>query len=156
MKKIMVVLIGLALVCTTSLVWAAAGSWGTVSYSGTGSETIGNFKWIQWTFTASADNATIPTLTPSATDLKYMKGFYLYAIETNPGSTGPTNGAWDVVVTDAQGLATTVSDRSSTATQISYAPGSGYYPFEGKAVTIDITDNAVNSASAVVRIWLAK
>lgn len=153
MKKI--VLLCMAALMIPSMAFAV-GSWTTATYSATGTEQIGNFKWIQWTFTADAAAATVPTLTVSATDLAYIKGYYLYAVETNPGTTGPTDDAWDVVITDAQGLAITVSSLDATDTEMRYAPGGGYYPLDGKAITIDITDNAVNSATSVVRIWLVK
>lgn len=133
----------------------AAGSWSATSYSTT-LDSSSSFKWIQWTFTADADNASVPALSISATDLAYMKKYFIYSIETDPGTTGPTNGAWDVVITDTLSYPVTVSNLSSSTSSKTYAPGGGYFPIDGTALTVTITDNAVNSASAVVRIWLSK
>lgn len=80
-----------------------------------------------------------------------VKGWYLYSIKTDPGSTGPTNGAWDLDITDAQGLLVSrnlIDDRSSTATQeVIFTSG---YPMATSTWTISIGDNAVNNASVTI------
>jgi hypothetical protein len=83
-----------------------------------------------------------------------IKGWYLLLVETDPGGTGPTNGAWDLDITNANGFLVSqnlIDDRSSTATQqvkgstIGYATG-----MITNSWSITIGDNAVNNAVAVV------
>jgi hypothetical protein len=97
------------------------------------------------------------TIAPSSfTDIdpvNGIKGWYLYKVETVPGATGPTNGAWDLDITDANSYVVTrtlVDDRSSTATQ-EVILSSGY-PMILDTWTVSIGDNAVNSA--VVTVYL--
>jgi hypothetical protein len=107
---------------------------------------------IPITFTAHTDaTTTTATINPSTTAGISIKGWYLYSIETDPGSPGPTNGAWDLDVTDAKGYVVTrnlVDDRSSSATQtVVFNTG---YPMILDNWTVSIGDNAVNSAIVVV------
>lgn len=104
---------------------------------------------IPITFTAHTDaSETTFSLNP---DTYKIKGWYLYKVQTDPGATGPTNGAWDFDITDAKGEVLSrnlVDDRSSTATQTVYFTSG--YPQILDTWTLSIGDNAVNSAVVVV------
>lgn len=102
------------------------------------------------TFTADDGTAAVTSLTlnPYAANIE---GWYLESVQTDPGATGPTNGAWDVDLTDAYGYVVTrtlVDDRSSTATQKVYFASSA--PQIQGNWTFSVGDNAVLSATAVV------
>jgi len=105
---------------------------------------------IPITFTAdgAAAEATY-TLNP---DTFRIKGWYLLDVRTDPGTTGPTNGAWDLDITDANGWLVSqnlIDDRSSTATQ-RVTGGALKYPTIWNNWSITIGDNAVNNAVATV------
>ena len=81
-------------------------------------------------------------------------------IDFNPGSTGPTNGAWDVNLATSDGtqiMGTVLDDLSSTLS-IGGAPNptlgnmSGNYYSNGQ-ITMSIDDNVINTASFTVRIF---
>jgi hypothetical protein len=166
MKKIILFAITILLFSHVN-VWSAAGSWSTVTYSDKEVATIGNIKSFTVTFTASSDNATVPNFVISAaaqpTLMNWIKGFYLYAVETDPGSTGPTNGAWDIAINDIHGmdiLGGAGANRSSSSTQNIFPKfpqtGTGFPPLDGTTLTIVISDNAVNSATCSIKFYLVK
>ena len=104
---------------------------------------------IPVTFTAdsSATEATV-TLNPTTYGIT---GWYLYQVQTVPGTPGPTNGAWDLDITDARSEVISrnlIDDRSSTLPQTVFF-NSGY-PMIVNTWTLSIGDNAVNSAVVVV------
>jgi len=111
------------------------------------------------TFTADSGTAAIPSYTLSPTAAAYLayqstygiKGWYLYKVETDPGSPGPTNAAWDLDITDALGFLVSrnlLDNLSSTATQETIFTSG--FPMIENTWTISIGDNAVNSATVVV------
>lgn len=110
---------------------------------------------IPVTFTAHTDaGETTYSLNP---DTYKIKGWYLYSVQTKPGTPGPTNGAWDFDITDARSEVVSrnlVDDRSSTATQTVYFT-SGFPKIMG-TWTLSIGDNAVNSAVVTVYLTFVK
>jgi hypothetical protein len=105
---------------------------------------------IPITFTANSGTATMATYTLSPSTHN-IQGWYLYKVQTDPGSTGPSNGLWDLDITDAKGEVVSrnlADDRSSTLTQTVYFV-SGYPQIED-SWSVTIGDNAVNSGVAVV------
>ncbi len=82
-----------------------------------------------------------------------IQGWYLLDVYTDPGTTGPTNGAWDLDITDATTgyiiSQTLIDDRSSTVTQRVTGATLGY-PTILHNWSITIGDNAVNNAVAIV------
>lgn len=139
----------------------AAGTWTTVSWDEYLHEDI---RVARATFTADASNASIPTLTFKDSDFNYIKGYSLCYVGHDPGSTGPTNGAWDITV---PGATTSDSDLSGgAAVNLSSTVGGTFWtkdtggtvgcrPIREKP-TVVITGNAVNSATATVYLWFYK
>jgi hypothetical protein len=156
MKKTFLILLALTLIPT--MVFAAAGSWGTpvplIVADG------GAFKTWSITFTASADNGTIPNYTTTATDQKFMKGYWLFYVETDPGSTGPT-ADYDIVINSASGydiMGGALADRSATVTQRAFADLSNIKhspPIDG-ALTVAVSNTTANSATCTIKFWLFK
>lgn len=106
---------------------------------------------IPITFTADDGTAAITSYVLQP-DVYGIMGYYLYSVEVNPGATGPTNGAWDLDITDADGFVVSrnaIDDQSSTATNIIIMGPYGFPNIETDW-TISIGDNAVNSANVVV------
>lgn len=105
---------------------------------------------LAYTFTADSGAAMAEaTLNPATYGIT---GWYLYEVEYDPGSTGPTNGAWDIDITDSSGYLQSqnhLDDLSSSATGV-YRFASSTYPMIWNAWTISIGDNAVNSATATI------
>ena len=157
MKKFLSSLFILTLLCFSCLpCWAFVA--GTALYG----STEGRVNRIRIPLTATATggtpNFTSYALSPTAytnIQLKYgITGWYLYEVEIDPGTTGPTNGAWDLDITDANGYVistTSLDNLSSTATDIyRWAESSTGYPQIWGTWTISIGDNAVNDASVTV------
>jgi hypothetical protein len=105
---------------------------------------------IPITFVADNGTAAFATTTINPTTYK-IEGWYLYKVKTDPGATGPSNGAWDLDITDAEGYLISqnlVDNRSSTTTQeVKFTSG---FPTIDSTWTLSIADNVVNSASVVV------
>jgi hypothetical protein len=138
----------------------AAGSWTSSSYNAPKNTVI---KTISLTFTADSGDATIPVYTFTAADLAFVTGYYLYVVETDPGATGPTNGAWDVTIKDANGyeiLGNSCDDLNNTATQVNFpkldGTNFGYPVMDGTAVTITIEGNLVVSATATIKLYFVR
>jgi len=101
--------------------------------------------------TCTAVAAAFGTLTINPTTYG-IEGWYLWLVETDPGTTGPTNGAWDLDITSAHGFVESqalIDDRSSTLTQQVKGATLGSPQFLN-SWTISIGDNAVNNAVVVV------
>ena len=86
-----------------------------------------------------------------------IKGWYLYQITTDPGTTGMTNGAWDFNLTVAGGtdnlLGGICDNRSSTLTQKVLAPT--IYCVD-ELLYFDTDDNLVDGGIAVVEILFVR
>ncbi len=103
---------------------------------------------------ADAADASFP-----ATVLEAKISGKILAIETNPGATAPTT-LYDIALDDAEGqdvLETVGADRSATATEKASVVYSGteIHPEVAKSdvLTFKITNNAVNSAIIVTKIY---
>ncbi len=151
MKKILSLLLLAFFLCTTTA-WAATFIRGTVKYGSTEGKL--NRIRIPLTATTTAGTATFTTyvLDPASFtnvhSLTGITGWYPYSIEINPASTGPTNGAWDLDITDAEGSLISqnhMDDLSSSATTIYYF-GSHIYPQIWDSWTFSVGDNATNDA----------
>jgi len=155
MKKLFV-LIGLFIICNIP---ASALAAGTVSQAVSWVCRSNSTECVQvLTFTATADSAdgSYPSTDMSATTLNKLKGWYLYKIITNPGSTAPTDN-WDFTLSDSDGidvLGGNGANRHTTTSQM-IAPllTTGVY-FAQPVLdtwTLAITGNSVNSAGIVIK-----
>lgn len=134
---------------------------GTAHAAGSVSSSIAanGFNEVQvWTltFTADASDGSIPSTTMTASELKNVHGYYLYQIVTNPGSTAPTDN-WDVVVLNSDGVADVLGsqclNRDTANSETCYPVN--YYLVDD-ALTVAISGNSVNSATATVKIFFVK
>jgi len=127
--------------------------------AGTVVETItagyGRMEVITLTCTADAAAATFP-----ATALTNKFSGTLLQLETNPGATAPTAN-YDIVLTDAEGhdvLEGVGANRHTSTTEkvpVVYS-GTGTHPMvhASDTLTWTITNNAVNSAIVVAKIYI--
>lgn len=156
MKKLVCILVIITAIFP-SFAFAAAGTWGTPVPSNVASGSA--FKTWSITFTASADNATIPNYTTTATDQAFMKGYWLFYVETDPGSAAPTDD-YDITITNAAGrdiMGGALSDRGNATTEVAFAIDAGLTkhspPIDG-ALTIAVSNNSVNSAKSTIKFFL--
>jgi len=128
-------------------------------------DNAGKFMKLSYTFTAHSSTAAIITKTPSDDEYREIQAHPLLCfVATDPGSTGPTNGAWDVTLVGATTANTDITggaaaNLSSTVGQIYQTKdAAGNYTcvpiIENFAITI--TGNAVNSATATVTLVFYK
>lgn len=139
-----------------AFIWLAAAvparAVGTVT---TAHRTVGNIRTITLTVTADASAATVPD-----TALPAFEG-RLLAIETNPGTTAPTDD-YDITVIDAHGFDVLQGvganrDTANTEKAAIVFSSTSVHPVidEADALTFKIANNAVNSATIVVVIYYA-
>lgn len=108
----------------------------------------------------TADDTT-PTNPLASDNISGFEGWKLHKVVTNPGATGPTNGAWDIAVRENgfDLLGGSGADRSSTLTQQVFAlPDSTSYlpPLITDTITAEVGSNAVVDATAVIDLIVVK
>ena len=148
-KKILSIVMVLVLFSATTF---AAGSWVlTASGSQPGSERM----WRQYTGTADSADGSLPAHTVTG-----FHDFYIYSIETWPGGTSPTD-ATDLTLLDAVTgedlLGANGTDAIDATTPKTIFPRSAamslnFYHLVKGNMTINVTNNSVNSAIINVRI----
>jgi hypothetical protein len=133
------------------------GTWGTPTYSVVAQGSP--FKTWSVTFTGTSDNATIVDYATTAKDQTFMKGYYIYYVETDPGTNSPT-AAYDIVINNAAGrdiMGGALGDRSATATESVFATNAASIrhspPIDGQ-LTIVTTNNSANSATYTIKFYL--
>lgn len=149
-RFILYVILGLFLVCPSfSLAAGTVTATDTrrISVSGTIQRTV-----VTLTCTADASAATFPsfTLNPATYGIT---GWYLYSVETNPGTTAPTDD-YDIAITDADGFDVAgglLANRDTANTEKVYLGSVGYPVIDG-SWTLAITGNSINSAVIVIRL----
>jgi len=122
-----------------------------------------NMRVMTFTWVGDAANGTVPSTATTAAITSDLLGWYVYAIETNPGSVAPTT-LYDVVVNDAEGLDIAgglLANRSATATEkITPRLDETYSIFGGVlvdgALTLVISNQSVVSATGTVKLILSK
>lgn len=134
-----------------------AGSWTTISDANRQAGIFQKdrfFRVISATFTADAAAGTVPNLTiPKAWG-------YIVKLVTKPGAVQPTT-LYDITVEDENGidvLAGAGQNRSATVGEQAAPVISGAatpVPISGD-LTVKVTNNSVNSATAKVELWLAE
>jgi hypothetical protein len=152
----LIIALALALLFPSSI-WAAAAGTITQAISYTQNPTI---KILTFTCTASADDASFPSTATSTANTAEIEGHYITEVRTNPG-TAPTT-LYDIVINDTDGIdmmGGTLADRSATLSQRAIpALATGIYggsAIDG-ALTLVITNNSVNSATVVVKVFLTR
>lgn len=128
------------------------GSWATPTYSLVTPNC--RFKTVAFVWTADAAAATVPDLAFSTDVLNFCKGYFIHQIQTYPGATQPTN-LYDVYLKNAAGidiLAAGLENRSATAGQITTVLT---IPID-ETLTWSVANNAVNSATATIKLYLTK
>lgn len=154
MKKKIVILALLALLIP-SVLFAA----GTVTQRLDG---IGRDMWkLTFTCTGDSSDGSFPATDISATNMAYLEGKYLVKVTTNPGTTAPTDN-YDITITDANGvdiMGGTLANRDTSNSEeaLPYIGGVAYgpTPIPG-TLTLNITNNSVNSAGIVVELIFSR
>lgn len=148
-----------------SVYWSAValliGCYAVVSLSAAGTITqvpnnTGNVRKITFTCTADAADGSFP-----ATALTQKIEGRLIAIETDPGSTAPTDN-YDIVITNGGGIDVLQGvganrDTANTESAQIVVSGTSLRPTvdETDTLTLTITNNAVNSATVVITLYYA-
>lgn len=155
MKKL--IWLGVILMSLVPLTVGAAatpGSWTDFTFN---SYFYGNVLVMKATFTAG-DAAAIPVKTPTDAEFAKIQGYFLCYVGHDPGTTGPTNGAWDITLVGATTARLDIS--GGAATNLSSSVGQTYWVKDTGGTAgcqpilenfgITITGNAVNSAVATI------
>jgi len=128
----------------------AAGSSVTVTYTRIGDV----YTLVTYTWTADDSNGSVP-----ATASKSLAG-YIVKVVTDPGATAPTDD-YDITLTDSDGvdvMGGALADRDTANTEqavpkIGAAYGGSF--FTG-ALTLNISNNSVNSATGEVKVYISR
>jgi len=168
MKKITAALTLAILILAASLSWGAAAGTCTISFTeiyGASGPTPAAI--LTFTCTASADDASFPSTSTDIvdTDGRYFTdkilGRYITEVRTNPGTTAP-QASYDIVLNDSDGIdlmGGTLANRSATASERAIpALATGIYggTIVGGAMTLAISNNNVNSAQTVIKVYLTR
>ncbi len=137
---------------------AAVGSWTASTKNEVPAQEFSPFKTIEWTFTGSADDGSVPDLVIPAADLYFMAGKSFYMAETIPGTTAPT-ADYDITIEDASGdlFGGALSNRSATAREFARPLVNGkedVLPYDGRAVMVKVAGNSEHSATATLRLFM--
>ncbi len=141
MKKLKALLIALMILFFCPVAMAAV----TETVVGYGTLWVHSFAW-----TAEANGSFTDYTSTNAID-----GIIL-AVETDPGTPAPTDN-YDITFTTEQDYAvagTSLNDRDTVNTE-RWVPTEDNVPFAGK-VKLDITNNSVNAAQGVIRVFVKK
>jgi len=136
----------------------ALGSWSAPTYNEVAAQEFSPFKSIEWTFTGSADDGSVPDLVLSAEERYWLSGKSFYMAEIIPGSAGPT-ADYDISIEDAAGdiFEDALKDLSATLRERRRPQVNGkedVFPYDGRALTIKVAGNSVHSAVATLRLFM--
>lgn len=153
-----IILIMAVIVLLVGQAWAAGSVTQTLDKYPNVNMRVLTFSWVG----AAAGGAVTPVATTAAIT-EDIAGWYVYAIETNPGA-GPPSIAYDITINDAEGLdiaGGTLADRSATSTQkVTPCLDTAHSIYGGVlidgALTLTITNQIVNSAAGTVKLILAQ
>ena len=112
---------------------------------------------IAWTGAAAGGAIDAITINPVTYGIE---GWYLYTVETNPGTTAPTDN-YGIAVNDADGLdiaGALLAGRDATATEIVNIGTSNHgYPVVRSNLSVAISSNSVNSATGtIIMVFLSE
>lgn len=102
---------------------------------------------VQVSFTADDSDGSIPTL-----ELTDVRG-YLVQVSTNPGSTAPTDN-YDIALNNADGADVAGGSLADRDTSNSEVVNFTTPPLVAEDLTVTITNNAVNSATGTIILYL--
>lgn len=109
-------------------------------------------KVVPVTITADASDGSIVNGTLNPVTLG-IEGWYLYTVETDPGTTAPTDN-YDLVINDANGFDVSgglLANRSTSVTQlVNIGTATHGFPVMRGNWTLAGSNNSVNSATVVV------
>jgi hypothetical protein len=122
-----------------------------LKFAWTADESDGSFTSV------STDDTDV---TPHTTITDLIKGLDIAYATTNPGATAPTAN-YDITVTDGDGediFGGNLGNRSATATESAVCKigSSSAVRAIHSALTLNITNNSVNSATGTVKLYLQK
>lgn len=158
MKKLIVsTLLLVALLISESAFAVGTVTQAIVKYPNANLQTV-TFSWV-----GDASNGTVPSTATNAAITAAIAGWYVYAIETDPGSVAPTT-LYDIVINDASGFDIAggqLANRSATATERVIPKLDATASLYGgqlidSALTLVITGQSVVSATGTVKLFLAK
>lgn len=144
------------LLALCALVLGLAASLSAAGTIAQASNTTGNIRKITFTCTADASDGSFPS-TVITTKFEGR----LIALETNPGSTAPTDN-YDIAITDGEGvdvLQGVGANRDTANSEVAQivVSGTSLRPVvdETDTLTLAITGNSVNSATVVITLYYA-
>lgn len=125
--------------------------------------TNGNMRTVTFSWVGDAANGTVPSTATSTAITTDISGWYVYAIETVPGSVAPTP-LYDIVINDASGFDIAggqLANRSATATERVIPKLDATASLYGgvlvdSALTLVITNQSAVSATGTVKLFLAQ
>jgi hypothetical protein len=157
MKKLFGALVLVLLVA--GLAWGGASSW-SIAYSPVKAGESPLIKTWTATWIGSGSDGNVTSYTQTASDIAFMKDYYLFAVEADPNTPSPTAG-WDITVVDSLGLEiATMQDFSATVTEFRYFTTTGgnrwYPPRDSTPLTIGVSGTTAPGATAALKFWLSK
>ena len=122
-----------------------------------------NLRTVVLSWTGDAANGTVPSTATIDAITTEISGWYVYAVETDPGSVAPTT-LYDIVINDASGFDIAggqLANRSATATERVIPKLDATASLYGgvlvdSALTLVITGQSVVSATGTVKLMLSK
>jgi hypothetical protein len=158
MKKIMAaIILTLMLILPGSLFAAGSVTQGITENQNT------NIKTLTFSWTGDSADGTVPSTASSTTNTSAIEGMCIYHVITNPGGTAPT-ALYDIVLNDEDGMdmmGGTLANRSATLTELavplldSTNVVAGCRMVNG-TITMVITNQSVNSAVGVIKVFLKR
>lgn len=148
MRKLLFVLSVIMLMCEQAI--AAGTVTSTELY-------YGSLKTITFTCTADAADGSYPATALTTAQKKYVRGWWLSHVKIDPGATGPTDNS-DLTLTVGSfdilgGNGTDAIDNAVNCVLVPYGSGGdAQYPMTDDDLTINITNNSVNSAVTVITL----
>lgn len=118
---------------------------------------------LTFSFIGDASNGSVPDTAISAAILDKVEGWYIYMVDTKPGTTAPTT-LYDITIENADGvdlMGGTLANRSATAAERATATIDTVKAITGMpqivgATTIKVTNQSVASATWTMKIYLTR
>ena len=151
MKKLMLIISLITLLLASSMAQGVEST--TVaapSFSHDGNKAVITITWV-----TAADGSLASTTLLTTSHLRGLQGWYLYAVETYPGGTAPTN-AYVITIKDSAGFdlaaGKIIGSATVPAVAFCYQAGGSFLPVFGNLV-FALTGNIVNSATGTAKLF---